>query len=858
MKNNRIQFIGSSSHKSSRSTHNGECLRSVNLRNNNGSMQPVPTSQIHCVLTNSQRTLAYVHTCNDSQHLIATEGIAIYHEIDITNNITTNVNQQLAIIDDKIAEISSLGNTLIVTTPSKTHYFLYHNGSYKYLDNKPPLPIVQLSYTWGQGSTFEVDKMPIEGKVERLTEQNIKDYSDRLLGTFFKTRDAVHKQFNFALPVLARYALRMYDGSHIMPSAPILLGNYNYSMLFDTHYLRTIYDEDSDTSTIEKFAVTLEGYRLQYNFESLNLEEWKDIITHIDIFISAELPIVENRDIDNYSYKHDEESIYTFGFNFPTINIEEIENNTNNESLFYLYHSIELNNSDQPITLNNFVTIEENTNPSSCIYQPRLEADTGSFNQIGAHTSYVYNHRLHLANIHNKYYEGYPPALFAHSYNSDNDSAIAYTRTVINLNNKGIKEVIAVCNISNFDYKISPIISFPDSNATMIDFYIRHSGFEYHKSFQLTAVDNENRASYINSGLLDIDVRLWDATSMTHSDDLEEVPSPTSFTIHDPNLMIVSEVNNPFLFPSGLAYSISTGEILGMAATTTALSQGQYGEFPLYVFTNEGIWSMQVGTGEVCYARHIPINNEVLNGNIMLTTIEDAIIYRSGDRLSMISGSNTRELLSLKEFDRSNINLQLPSLLPPDASEAATDDTPLTTFFTDSTIMGYRQKEKELIFCNSQYPYCIVLHLPTGHLYRLEYKLRNIINGYNALLAQGSSNAIFNLNNESRSTTYIALATHPIQLAPDTYTRLRQVMWRMQGSNTLITITIVAAHEPEGDYRIINSFTYSGEISGHLPIKLLTPPYKYYRFIISGRVSPDFYLDCADVAFIPAENNKLR
>lgn len=858
MKTDRITFIGSSSHKAARAANKGECLRTVNLRKNNGSLQPVPIPHIHCVLSGSQRTLVYVHTCNDSQHLITTEGIALFHELDIDGNNSASINKQLAIIDDDIAEINSLGNTLIVATPSKIHYFLYHDGSYKYLDNKPPLPTVRLTCSKAQGSFFKADEISMDGKVEKLSEQTITDFSTRLLGTYFKTRNAVHKQNQFALPILARYALRMYDGSYIMPSAPILLGNYTLDLMYNTHYLRSTYDEDSDTTTIESFDIALESYKVQYNFESFDLEDWKDIITHIDIFVSSELSIVEDRNIDNYSYEVYNDTIYAFGYNFPAIDIEELQNNVRNESLYYLYHSIELNNSDTPITLNSPVIIDSNINPSTLIYRPRMEADSESFKQIGAHTSYVYNHRLHLANIHNKYYEGYPPAIFAHTYNSDNDSAVAYTRTLINLNNKGIKEVIATSNIPNFDYKISPTLSFPDSNATSMEIFIRHSGMEYHKSFRLTAASNENRASYINDNLADIDVRSWDCISLTHNDEAEAIPSPSSFTIHDPNLMIVSEANNPFLFTAGLSYNISTGRILGMAATTTALSQGQYGEFPLYVFTDEGIWGMQVGNGEVCYARQTPINNEQLDSNIMLTPTEDAIIYRSGNKLSMISGSHTRELLPLKEFNNTNFDKQLSSFLPLDASQATTDATPLSTFFTNDTVMCYRQKENELIFCNANYPYCIVLHLPTGHIYRLEYKLRNIVNSYNTLLAQGSNNAIFNLNKESSTTTYVSLITHPIQPAHDIYTRLRQVMWRMQGSNALITITIIAAHEPEGNYRIISSFTYSGEISGHLPVKLLTPPYKYYRFIISGNISPDFHIDCADIAFMPVDNNKLR
>ena len=39
-----------------------------------------------------------------------------------------------------------------------------------------------------------------------------------------------------------------------------------------------------------------------------------------------------------------------------------------------------------------------------------------------------------------------------------------------------------------------------------------------------------------------------------------------------------------------------------MATATTALSTGQFGQFPLYVFTGEGVFALSVGTGDIAYA----------------------------------------------------------------------------------------------------------------------------------------------------------------------------------------------------------------------------------------------------------------
>ncbi len=850
--------MGSSRHKAARAGNNGECARVVNLRYRNGSLLPVGSPTIHCAITSPQHTLAFVHVCDDAQHLIATDGRSIFHEADIVNGSTTSIGKLLATTSDDIAQINALGNSLIVTTPSKLYYFLFHEGEYIALDNKPPLPLIRLHCKLVEGHIETTKEMTINGDMHKPSEQMIDDFSTRILGAYYKTRDTIHQNNNFAQPFLVRYALRMYDGSHILPSAPILLGNNNFEFFYENGAVPCVYNEESDTTSIGAAKAELNAFKIDYTIDHLNLEHWRDIITHIDFFVSKEINILEDRKIDDYTYVKQTDNSHAFYFKPPTITITEAQNIAREEALFYLLASIDLNNPSEPIMMHTPVTIEHDINPDNIIYQPTLSAHTSSFTQIGARQSYVYNSRLHLGNINYKYYEGYPPTLFAHIYNNESNNAMAYTRTAINLNNKGIKEVIAINAIPHFAYRLSPVISFPDSKATTMEVFIRHNDYEYHKTLPLTAVPNENRAVYVHDGLTDIDITTWEKVEIT-SDNIGDIPtSSQSYTLHDSNMMIVSELSNPFFFPEGLEYSISSGEILGLAATTTALSQGQYGEFPLYVFTSEGIWSMQHGTSEVCYARCTPLNNEHLNGNILITPTENAIIYRAGDNLSIISGSQVKVLLPLTEFAQPRFDELLHTLFPDTASTGTLDNATLRQFFNSITTIGYLQNDKELIFCNPSYPYSIVLHLPSGHLYRFEYNLRHIVNGYNTLLAQGVNNAIYNLNKETEALRYVALITHPMQFISDTYTRLRQVLWRMQGLDVHLTITIAAAHEPDGTYRIIHSFNYDGEVCGHIPSRTINPPYKWYRFSICGEVSPDFHLDCADVAFIPTENNRLR
>ena len=430
-------------------------------------------------------------------------------------------------------------------------------------------------------------------------------------------------------------------------------------------------------------------------------------------------------------------------------------------------------------------------------------------------------------------------------------------RTKVTQPNGGIEETTALLTVSNFNMQLSPLISYPDANAFSMEIGIRHNGYDYKKRIALTAVDNEDRASYIGADALYINVNDWLKEKVTSENTNNFPTATTSFVSTQRNRMIVSDSSNPFYFPNELSYYISNGTINGLATAKATLSQGQFGEFPLYVFTSEGIWSMQVGSGDICYTRCTPLNNEHTGEHCFILPTEHAVIYLSGNKISLISGSQCKVLLSLTEIPASNFNDSLARLLP-SLSTAGKDITPIINYVKENTTATYNHKKNELILCNSNYPYCWVLHLASGHLYRWEQAIQSIVSSGDTLLAQSSNKMIYNLNDEIESFCKIQLVTKPLQFTPDTYTRLRQVIWRMQASHCTLSITILAAHEPDGTYKVIHRSRYKGCCKGHLPLRIFSAPYKFYRLALSGTVSHDTTIDCVDLAYDVVENNKLR
>ena len=71
----------------------------------------------------------------------------------------------------------------------------------------------------------------------------------------------------------------------------------------------------------------------------------------------------------------------------------------------------------------------------------------------------------------------------------------------------------------------------------------------------------------------------WDNPGMSGS--MPSASSNADRTIDIPNKIYTSEVNNPFVFPVLGINTVGTGEIKGICSAAKALSEGQFGQFPL-------------------------------------------------------------------------------------------------------------------------------------------------------------------------------------------------------------------------------------------------------------------------------------
>ena len=106
------------------------------------------------------------------------------------------------------------------------------------------------------------------------------------------------------------------------------------------------------------------------------------------------------------------------------------------------------------------------------------------------------------------------------------------------------------------------------------------------------------------------------------------------------NVMRVSEVDNPFFFPAKSTYSFDA-TILAVCSNSVAVSQGQFGQHPLYVFTKAGVWLMTVdGSGAGTYLSQVPCSKEICNNGSSVTSTTRGVVFSTAMGLMMISGAD--------------------------------------------------------------------------------------------------------------------------------------------------------------------------------------------------------------------------
>lgn len=836
-----IDFTGITRNTDNAISNDGECLELINLRIKDKALRPVPPP-VSKLLLEREYSAVYRHIGGNFDNYICVNGGSIDAYIGNSDNGFDKVSLNAS--DSLIKDIRPIGNTLSVINDSGINYYLFKNKAYKYLGSKPPFPIIQFKL-YSKETKIENLWCDIDpairteaNKTYTFDSTNRTRVTNTLTGAINRITAEATKEGYFVFPVIARYALRLFDGNYILHSSPVLLLT---EQRIPANIITTGTKDSSDDGkhfTDFSYDAIVHRHQLNYHANFNDLEDWKDIVSSVDVFVTRQIRTIDlNSDITSFKTGNDRKDITILLNEYGD---DKIKEDILSASIFYKIHSFSLDDN-----LNGYIQKEGMLD--SLEQKETLPDDPFSHNEMTG-SSYVYNSRLHIGAIHTKLTPMLPVWIFANT----NLRLFDIDANVIQMTN-GMTEVHLASDsgdkvmISNFTIPsfrgFTPLISYPDIRARKIVWNIKVAGKEYHKIFDmrphpfLNMAYNIEKVAPINlddfeEGLLDI----------SDSDDME----------YSPNKLKVSEINNPFYFPLKNTYTPSNGEIIAMCSNTADVSTGQFGQYPLYVFCDDGIYSMFVGEGDIVYARSAPMARDVcINKNVV--PIDNAVIFVTQQGIMAISGGKMEKLSGTIEGE---IECQSP-IISKIISLSGDDSIPdeLQEYMKDYSI-GFNYSEREIIISNPEKNYSYIYGIISAAWYRRSGKINGFVrNSYPECLAI-IGNGISDMDNKV-GTIGVALITKPMKISTFSFKKISQASLRglfltsklgfyILGSNDCKSFKLVARKETRTDMR-------------DLIIKMIrSNSYKYITLCVSGNLKHGSSIALSEFTVETSFANRLR
>lgn len=789
---------------------------------------------------------------------------------------------------------------------------LGENGDDQWAKPKPEMGTSYDNFA-ENGSTYSCENLYGSSNEEKDQVSTIKNTLSQ--GVFARLNTLVNekgtKENKFVMPFFVRYAYRLYDDSYIMHSYPVLMIPNSRGPIFglDGAYGLQLNDNDDNWVGV-RLCGRAYGFlsKLVYSIVSIppELSKWKDIITSVDIGVSAPIYTYDqagtvfgwtNMDAasdwneyysiskvvklgdknvaspswsgvrpfktvfqefeaatrnsgygDFFNYYNNTYRYPSYIATVPQRKISDINNDLTGATNFYIIKQLTL---DEITTCDEAELKLDDGTLGGLLGRMRIDDDYHTHDKLKAALIYNYNGRVNFADVERTPHAPINPTIQFAQANAMGANVTAWKVAVTIKNDT---QQLTIQSETGYNYTEFPRwLFYPDTNAKFA--YVTKSGTTYR--LKLTPHDFLNGAYWLGNIM---------TQNLASTVDQGTLPAVSSESFKERNKLYTSNANNPFFFAPDNIKTIGVGKIIALCSAAKALSPSQFGQFPLYAFTDEGVWALGVSdTGT--FKPSQPFTYDVCINPASITRLDNTVLFVTDRGIIHVSGSEAQcisdNIFAEHPFDV----LGLPCIDQLHSKLGHGTDTclPVKAFlgFLAGCRMVYDYIHQRIIVFNpttttsngvttQNYTYAYVFSLKSRMWGMMYSNLDYSVNSYPDALAVTKANKLVSFRTTDETISKGLFVTRPLKLeAPDIHKTISALIQRghfergdvgtvLYGSRDLYTWRLVWSSKDQ----------YLRGFRG--------TPYKYFRIAGLTELTDGKSVFGASVTFEPRHTNNLR
>lgn len=329
------------------------------------------------------------------------------------------------------------------------------------------------------------------------------------------------------------------------------------------------------------------------------------------------------------------------------------------------------------------------------------------------------------------------------------------------------------------------------------------------------------------------------------------------YTSSNHSLIKVSESENPLVFPAKNSVQVGSSVISALATNTRPISEGQFGEAPLYAFTDEGVWVLMLGE-EGTYVARQPANREICSNPNGILQIDDAVLYPTNRGIMMQQGRNS--ICITDQLDGCPFNFMdmkyANQIIA--TNETMSEEISYIRFkdYLKSADMIYDYYDNRIIVFNPNQAYAYVYSLKSKMWGTMKNVFSKRVNIYPESYATNKEGKILNVYvEEPSSNTPYFLCSRPLTISDKEvyktiFTCIARGYFRKETNGKCAMVLY-------GSNNLFDWYLIKTSINEYLR-GMAGSPYKYFRVALIGNLATNESISGLSAEFQERLQNKLR